>query len=421
MQRVLPALGALISLLAAAPVAASASAQRAHSAQSSLAATLGQDMAQIGGASGALVVDLNTGQTLFSDQAGTGRLPASTEKVYTTSTALIRFGPNATLSTAVAGKGWLGNRGIWHGTLYLQGGGDPTFGSAGFVGSAYGGSGATVEQLARGLRKAGIKGVVGQVVGDESYFDSQRGTSESGFQFDPYMEGSLSALAFNRGVIGSGSTYIYHPALYAAQQLVSALQGAGVNVSASTSAGVTPRGTPRLASVNSPTIAHLVQMTNTPSDNFFAEMLVKGIGARFGAGGSTASGAGVVIGVLARRFGIHPKLVDGSGLSYADSTSPSQMVTALTKLRFNHAFWDSLAVGGESGTLADEMRGTHAQGNCRGKTGTLSSVANLVGYCHARNGHTLAFAFYANSVGDTSYVHSVEGNRMAVALADYTG
>ena len=72
-------------------------------------------------------------------------------------------------------------------------------------------------------------------------------------------------------------------------------------------------------------------------------------------------------------------------------------------------------------TLADEMRGTRAQGNCRGKTGTLSSVANLVGYCHARNGHTLAFAFYGNGVGDTASVHSIEGNDMAVALADYSG
>jgi D-alanyl-D-alanine carboxypeptidase/D-alanyl-D-alanine-endopeptidase (penicillin-binding protein 4) len=419
MRRLLPALGALISLLAAAPAAAAGRA--AHSAQSSLAATLGRDMSQIGGSSGALVVDLNTGHTLFSDQAGTGRLPASTEKVYTTSTALVRFGPNATLTTSVYANGWIGKHGIFHGSLYLRGGGDPTFGSAGFIGANYGGSGASVESLASKVRRYGIRGVVGRVLGDESYFDSLRGTSESGFQFDPYMEGSLSALAFDRGVTGDGSTYIYHPALYGAQRLVSALQGAGIKVSASTGVGTTPRNAQRVASVNSPTIARLVAMTNTPSDNFFAEMLLKGLGARFGAGGSTAAGAGVVIASLRRQFGIHPKLVDGSGLSYADSTSPSQMVTALTKLRYNHPFWDSLAVGGESGTLADEMRGTRAQGNCRGKTGTLSSVANLVGYCHARNGHTLAFAFYANSVGDTAAVHSVEGNQMAVALADYTG
>jgi D-alanyl-D-alanine carboxypeptidase/D-alanyl-D-alanine-endopeptidase (penicillin-binding protein 4) len=419
MRRLLPALGALIWLLAAAP--AWAATRSAHSAQSSLAATLRRDMSQIGGSSGALVVDLNTGQTLFSEHAGTGRLPASTEKVYTTSTALLRFGPDATLTTSVLGTGWMGKRGIWHGTLYLRGGGDPTFGSAGFIGSHYGGAGASIESLASNLLRHGIRGVVGRVVGDGSYFDSLRGTSESGFQFDHYMEGALSALAFDRGVTGDGSTYVAQPALYAAQRLVSALQGAGVSVSASSSAGQTPQNAQPLASVNSPSMVRLVAMTNAPSDNFFAETLLKGLGARFGAGGHTAAGAGVVIALLSRRFGIHPKLVDGSGLSYADSTSPSQMVTALTKLRFNHPFWNSLAVGGESGTLADEMRGTRAQGHCRGKTGTLSSVANLIGYCRAQNGHTLAFAIYANSVGDTTYVHSVEGNQMAVALADYTG
>ena len=418
MRRFLPLLGALIFLPVIMP-AGMATAKSRRSARGALDAQLGYDMSQIGGSSGALVVDLNTGKTLFAANPGTGRLPASTEKVYTTSTALIRFGPNATLTTSVLGTGWMGKHGIWHGTLYLKGGGDPTFGSAGFIGSTYGGSGASVESLASNLRHRGLRGVVGRVVGDESYFDSLRGTSESGFQFDPYMEGALSALAFNRGL--TGSTYIYHPALYAAQQLIPAMQGAGISVSASTGVGQAPSRAQLLGSVSSPSLARLVAMTNTPSDNFFAETLLKGIGAGFGAGGSTAAGAGVVIALLSRRFGIHPKLVDGSGLSYADSTSPSQMVTALTKLRFNHAFWSSLAVGGESGTLADEMGGTRAQGNCRGKTGTLSSVANLVGYCRARNGHTLAFAFYANSVGDTASVHSIEGNNMAVALADYTG
>ncbi len=378
-------------------------------------------MAEIGGASGALVVDLSTGQTLFSDQAGTGRLPASVEKVYTTSTALLRFGPAGTLTTTVLGKGWLGRRGVWHGTLYLRGGGDPTFGSAAFISSAYGGAGASIERLASSLRGYGISGMIGRVVGDESYFDSFRGTSESGFQFDPYMTGSLSALAFDRGVTNGGSSPIEHPALYAAQQLIAALQAAHVRVSAQPGAGQAPPDAQQLAAAQSPLMSKLVALTNAPSDNFFAEMLLKGIGARFGAGGSSAAGAGVVSALLSRRFGIRPKLVDGSGLSYADSTSPVQVVTVLTQMRRNHAFWNSLAVGGESGTLIDEMRGTRAQGRCRGKTGTLHDVANLVGFCHARDGHVLVFAFLANSIADPAYVHSVEGNEMAVELANYAG
>ena len=36
---------------------------------------------------------------------GVPRLPASVEKLYTTATALLRFGPNATLTTNVLGVG----------------------------------------------------------------------------------------------------------------------------------------------------------------------------------------------------------------------------------------------------------------------------------------------------------------------------
>ena len=46
-------------------------------------------------------------------------LPASVEKLYTTSTALLLYGPSATLQTSVLGTGSLGEGGVWHGNLYL--------------------------------------------------------------------------------------------------------------------------------------------------------------------------------------------------------------------------------------------------------------------------------------------------------------
>ena len=64
----------------------------------------------------------------------------------------------------------------------------------------------------------------GSVIGDESYFDSLRGTSVSSFQFDPDLTGALSALAFNRGLTTGGTGYIPHPASFAARQLVLALR-----------------------------------------------------------------------------------------------------------------------------------------------------------------------------------------------------
>ena len=61
------------------------------------------------------------------------------------------------------------------------------------------------------------------------------------------------------------------------------------------------------------------------------------------------------------------------------------------------AFRKSLPLAGREGTLADRMRGTAAEGDCRAKTGTLNAVSALSGYCHAGGG-TVAFSILMNSV-----------------------
>jgi D-alanyl-D-alanine carboxypeptidase/D-alanyl-D-alanine-endopeptidase (penicillin-binding protein 4) len=417
MRGLLVALGAFGVLLAAAPAAAGA---QPIAAQQALASGLSQGISQEGPASGAYVVDLTTGRVLFASAADVPRLPASVEKLYTTTTALLRFGPHATLVTSVLGRGYRGRAGKWAGTLYLRGGGDPTFGSVGFDRGAYG-TGASVERLAANLLgSTHITGLLGPVVGDATFFDPLAGTSVSGFGFDPDMEGSLSALAFNRGLLGRRK--IANPPVFAAQQLLAALAADRVRLPRRpfVGSGRTPASARLLATVHSPSIARLVALTNTPSDNFFAEMLLKDIGARFGAGGTTAAGAGVVSLLLARRFGIHPRLVDGSGLSRSDATTPIQVVTLLSKMIGNRAFLNSLAIAGVTGTLQHEMQGTVAQGNCRGKTGTLHDVANLVGVCTAADGHTLVFAFLANGLGNPTLGHAIEAN-MAVDVARYNG
>jgi D-alanyl-D-alanine carboxypeptidase len=66
-----------------------------------------------------------------------------------------------------------------------------------------------------------------------------------------------------------------------------------------------------------------------------------------------------------------------------------------------------------------EMLHTPAVNNCRGKTGTLHDVANLVGYCTAANGDPLVFAFLLNRQYDTTYGHSME-DLMGEALAAYS-
>lgn len=415
MRSPLSLLAAALAGLAFAPAVAAATT----SAQRTLAVSLGRDMAAAKGHSSALVVDLTSGERLFSWNPGTGRMPASIEKLYTTTTLLTRFGPSATLTTQLLGTGSETAGGVWRGTLYLRGGGDPTFGSAAFDHANYG-MGATVERLVADLlRSTPIKTLQGSIAGDESLFDSLRGTPPYGYAFNPDEEGSLSALTFNRDVNSTWTAAPGDPPVFAAQALASALEAAHVRLTRvrETSAG-TPAAAQPMAEVHSPSMSSLVYLTNSPSDNFFAEMLLKDLGARYGAGGTTAAGAAVVRAQLAR-WGIHPSLEDGSGLSRRDRTSPLQVVNLLARFAANRAFVASLPIAGRTGTLQKRMRGTVAQGRCEAKTGTLHDASDLAGYCHARDGHTLAFALLMNAV-DPAYVHVFQ-DRAAESLAAYDG
>jgi D-alanyl-D-alanine carboxypeptidase/D-alanyl-D-alanine-endopeptidase (penicillin-binding protein 4) len=417
-------LATLLSLLTAAAAGARRSAQAAGQASSveALDRQLSGYFRAAGTQTSGLVVDLDTGRTLFSLRASVPRLPASVEKLYTTTAALFAFGPGATLATTVYGVGHTNAAGQFTGTLYLKGGGDPTFGDAGFDGVMYG-TGATVQRLVASLRAAGIRAVHGTIVGDESKFDALRGGPDSGYAANLETEGQLDALSYDAGFTDRSETALQgHPTLWAAQAFAAALSAGGIRVAQGTRvyAGRTPPQATALASVTSPPMATLIRLTDQPSDNFFAETLVKDLGASFGSGGSTAAGAAVVRRVIATRLGLHPRLDDGSGLSRYDRTTAAQVVSLLAQMRDDAALEDALAVAGVSGTMRGEMVGTRAVGNCRGKTGTLHDVANLVGYCTAAGGDRLAFAFLLNGLTSADYGHALE-DLMGEALADYRG
>jgi D-alanyl-D-alanine carboxypeptidase/D-alanyl-D-alanine-endopeptidase (penicillin-binding protein 4) len=405
----------MLGLLGAAlPAGADASASSA-----ALRARMSHELALAGPLSGGFVYDLSTSQALFSERAETPRAPASVEKLYTATAALERLGPAERLETTVLGSGHLGLEGTWEGNLYLHGGGDPTFGTTSFIRRHYGGVGTSVSTLVAQLVDVdGIRRVTGTVEGDESYFDSLRGEPSSGYAPDPYLEGTLSALAFNRGASGSYRG-AHAPAAYAAHELALALKAAGVTVHGGSGAATAPPGATKLAGAPSPTVAQLLGLTLPPSDNFFAETLLKDLGARFAGAGTTAAGARVVRETLAG-LGLHPQVIDGSGLSRSDQTSPLQVVrllAALAPTTLGTTLRADMAVAGHSGTLSERMRGTAAAGRCQGKTGTLTGVSNLVGYCQASDGEYLAFAFFDDGISTTA-AHVLQDN-MTVSLASY--
>lgn len=411
-------------LLVALPIALCAlalcaSAARAATGLRAVQADMSHEIHLAGGSSGAYVYDLTTRQALFAERAEVARPPASIEKLYTSATLLERMGPSARLTTSVLGDGRLVPGGTWEGDLYLHGGGDPTFGSPSFVHGHYAGHGATVSALVDQLvRVDGIHRVTGNVEGDESYLDSLRAGPATGYRPDPFLEGTLSGLAFDRGASGS-ETGPHAPAAFAARELWASLKNDGVTVEGSPGAATAPSATTLLAHVQSPPVSQLLGLMLPPSDNFFAELLLKDLGASFAGAGTTAAGASVVRRTLSP-LGIAPHIVDGSGLSHANLTTPHQVVALLADLAtvsLGTVLRGDLAVAGHTGTLASRMRGTTAAGRCQGKTGTLLGVSNLAGYCQAVNGHILAFALFTDGI-ETGAAHTIQ-DHMAITLAGY--
>ena len=373
-----------------------------------------------GTASGLFVIDGETGRPLCARAAQRQRPLASNMKLFTTATALGRFGAQARLSTRVLSEGGIDANGVLHGSLYLKGGGDPALGTPGFYGRFLGGLGTNLFALQRQLRQAGLRAVTGRLYADDTVFDRLRGVADSGYSTSPYI-GPLSGLSLNSGYSSSsGSSFASDPAKVAARKLARALRGVGVRVPSAVALGAAPDSAETLAVVRSPSIELLAEATNVPSNNFFAEMLMKGIGARFGGTGSTASGAAVVES-FARDRGAALNAVDGSGLTRSNSSSPAAIVhflRAVHEEEIGDDFVQSLALTGREGTVADRMHGTAAFGRCRTKTGTLTGVSNLSGYCFNRSGNLAIFSILMASVYDLGLAHR-EQDRIAAEIASY--
>jgi D-alanyl-D-alanine carboxypeptidase/D-alanyl-D-alanine-endopeptidase (penicillin-binding protein 4) len=404
----------LVALLVLVLPAASAPAQ---SEDSKLKRVLTREMKGAAGPSGAYVAKAGIGQALFGWRSGTKRILASNTKIFTTGTALAAQGPGATLETQVLGVGAIEPvTGIFPGDLYLRGAGDPSFGTSAYNRSQYSG-GASIETLAEDLYAAGLRRVDGGIVGDESLWDRLRGTSYSGFHGSAAIGGPITALAFNHGRDSQGR-FQTNPPVYAADRLAQALRDVGIKVDEGSRAGETPGSAVELADVLSSPMARLAQITGIRSENWFAEMLVKGLSVQ----GTTRQGTAEAR-RYARSLGSSVSMVDGSGLSTSNQAAPREVVDFLVG-EFDRpefaAFHDALPTAGVNGTLATRMRSGPAYRRCRAKTGTLNAGHTaLSGYCQTLGGEVLAFSILMNyqSIGRAR----ARQDRMLQAIARYRG
>ncbi len=243
-------------------------------------------------------------------------------------------------------------------------------------------------------------------------FDNQVQTGAVGSGDQAYIYGApRTGYRLLRGTVPAGVPSfairgaVADPALGTARQLTEALAAAGVVVAQAPARRV-PDGAANdvvqvLDTYRSPPLRELVRVTNQQSLNLYAEALLKTLGAQAEGEGTTAAGLRALQqywqdqGLLAS--GCH--LTDGSGLSPTNALTPAHLATAcrqLARAPFADDFRNTLAVAGVSGTLKNFGKGTVAQGQVWGKSGSSTRVLAYAGYVQTRRGERYAFALMAN-------------------------
>ena len=324
---------------------------------------------------GAIVYDLSKNAYVYRKNQGLALKPASNEKLPVAVTALSILQPGYTIPTELRRQGHKTGS-VWNGKLILKGYGDPAL------------SGSQLGRLARAVENAGITRVTGAIMGDETFFDKVR--VGPGWKASFYKEECppLSALIVNRGHFKGHIRS--RPALAAAKLLRSKLVDRGIKVDGRAKLGRADASSAVLATVHSPALRWLVRTMDRQSDNFYAEMLVKVLGAAERSKGTTWDGTRVIRAELRSRKVPLRKVVfaDGSGLSSYDRLTARATAKLLRSARadadISSVFVGSLPVAGVNGTLVDRMTSGPAYRHVYAKTGTTDSASALSGYVRSR-------------------------------------
>jgi D-alanyl-D-alanine carboxypeptidase/D-alanyl-D-alanine-endopeptidase (penicillin-binding protein 4) len=404
-------------------------------AASASAATLQQRLdylvrrSSVAGISSVYVWDQESRDVLYSRAPGSARTPASTMKLLTSSAALARFGPDYRFQTRVALEGTQDGD-TFTGDVWLVGGGDPSLSTFGFARDNYHGVGANLAMLVAPLRARGITRVVGSIRVDDDLFDQLRWVPEWKRSFRYEESGALGALTVNQSLLGKwvGTKSSRAPDVRAGEVFRDLLHRQGITVSEPTTTGSMPADTEVVGTLPSPPLADLLQHMLRESDNFYAETLLKDIGAsRHGenARASTVDGRRAARGEL-EALGVNLDAVrwlDGSGLAYGNRVTARTLGHVLgmgSQADWGAQWVEAFARSGTYGTLRHRMTRRPYRGRIAAKTGTLNQASGLAGFAaRSGSGHRYGFVVLTSSPSGRSISYSAARNlqdRIAMVL-----
>lgn len=203
------------------------------------------------------------------------------------------------------------------------------------------------------------------------------------------------------------------------------LNNMGIKVNGAVTFGAAPKNSSMIAHHVSEPLSDMIIEMLKKSDNVIAGALFKKLGQLYTrTPGSWENGSLAVSQILYRIAGMNLsglKILDGSGLSPSNLTTPAQLMQVLD-FAFHHsltndAFITALPIAGVDGTLKHRM-GNIAR-RVRAKTGTISGVVSLAGYVMTADNEVLAFVIMVNGNKGMTWKYKEMEDRIATALARY--
>lgn len=204
---------------------------------------------------------------------------------------------------------------------------------------------------------------------------------------------------------------VAEPDLWSGINLICFLKQRGISVEGKVVNGKVPDDAELLATYESKNLAYILADMNKFSNNYVAEMLVKGLAAQEKkSGASLRQGVEIIREELAK-IGLgrdEVVVLNPSGLTRDNLFSAAALNKVLTEVKKDFSiypnFLSGLPIAGIDGTLKKRMKNTIAEGWVRAKTGYLDGVVSLAGYAGKRDGTVLTFSFLYNGPREESEV-----------------
>ena len=351
---------------------------------------------------GLVIWDLTADSCLYAFHPRHRLRPASTMKAVTAITALDKLGGDYRFRTQLRYKGTIieyrdstdaitGK--TLNGDFWCIGGMDPLFAAD------------DMRAFVNAIRELNVDTIRGNFYADMSFKDKDR--LGEGWCWDDDNP-TLSPLLIDRK-----DKFM--------DKLMQQLRNARIYLDTRQSEQICPTGTTELCT-RTHTMDEVLKPMMKNSNNLFAESMFYQLANRTGGKWATAKHARTTVQQVMSKAGVDPKpyyIADGSGLSLYSYLSAEMEVKMLRYAYQNRDIYDhlyaSMPIAGVDGTLSGRMGKTSAARNVHAKTGTVTGVSSLAGYCTAANGHVLCFSIINQGMQSHAPARAFQ-DRVCVAL-----